>query len=108
MKIRAAHIYFDYNWLFCQILRLRKYDWGIFYAASQTNNQIQNGKENKKRHQNEMSFLSGRADLNRRPHGPEPCALAGLSYAPMEVIIIQAIGFWQGEIFWCQGKVKMS
>ena len=25
---------------------------------------------------------SGRADLNRRPHGPEPCALAGLSHAP--------------------------
>ena len=27
-------------------------------------------------------LLSGRADLNRRPHGPEPCALAGLSHAP--------------------------
>jgi hypothetical protein len=26
--------------------------------------------------------VSGRADLNRRPHGPEPCALAGLSHAP--------------------------
>ena len=26
--------------------------------------------------------MSGRADLNRGPHGPEPCALAGLSYAP--------------------------
>ena len=26
--------------------------------------------------------MSGRADLNRRPHGPEPCTLAGLSYAP--------------------------
>ena len=26
---------------------------------------------------------SGRADLNRRPHGPEPCALAGLSHAPI-------------------------
>jgi hypothetical protein len=25
---------------------------------------------------------SGRADLNRRPHGPEPCALTGLRYAP--------------------------
>ena len=46
-----------------------------------------------------MSFLSGRADLNRGPHGPEPCALAGLSYAPMVVIIIQADGFWQGENF---------
>ncbi len=28
---------------------------------------------------------SGRADLNRRPHGPEPCALSGLSYAPTPV-----------------------
>ena len=25
---------------------------------------------------------SGRADLNRRPHGPEPCTLSGLSHAP--------------------------
>jgi hypothetical protein len=27
-------------------------------------------------------LLSGRPDLNRGPHGPEPCALAGLSHAP--------------------------
>ena len=26
--------------------------------------------------------MSGRADLNRRPLGPEPSALAGLSHAP--------------------------
>ena len=26
---------------------------------------------------------SGRTDLNRRPLGPEPCALAGLSHAPI-------------------------
>ena len=26
---------------------------------------------------------SGRADLNRGPHGPEPCALTGLSHAPI-------------------------
>ena len=32
---------------------------------------------------------SGRPDLNRRPHGPEPCTLAGLSYAPNVEIIIQ-------------------
>jgi hypothetical protein len=25
---------------------------------------------------------SGRLDSNQRPHGPEPCALAKLSYAP--------------------------
>jgi hypothetical protein len=25
---------------------------------------------------------SGRRDLNSGPHGPEPCALAGLRYAP--------------------------
>jgi hypothetical protein len=25
--------------------------------------------------------------LNPRPHGPEPCALAGLRYAPNEPII---------------------
>src|SRR3954468_635136 len=27
---------------------------------------------------------SGREDLNLRPHGPEPCALAKLSYAPCD------------------------
>ena len=30
---------------------------------------------------------SGRRDLNPGPHGPEPCALAGLSYAPHGEII---------------------
>src|ERR1700738_4919538 len=30
---------------------------------------------------------SGRKDLNLRPHGPEPCALAKLSYAPSVVMI---------------------
>ena len=29
---------------------------------------------------------SGREDLNLRPHGPEPCALAKLSYAPSALI----------------------
>jgi hypothetical protein len=28
------------------------------------------------------SLKSGREDLNLRPHGPEPCALTGLRYAP--------------------------
>ena len=28
------------------------------------------------------NFQSGRRDLNSGPHGPEPCALAGLSHAP--------------------------
>lgn len=28
--------------------------------------------------------VSGRADLNRRPPGPEPGALTGLRYAPEE------------------------
>ena len=27
-------------------------------------------------------FYSGQEDSNLRPHGPEPCALAKLSYAP--------------------------
>ena len=27
-------------------------------------------------------YKSGRQDLNLRPHGPEPCALSRLSYAP--------------------------
>jgi Phage integrase family len=31
---------------------------------------------------------SGREDLNFRPHGPEPCALAKLSYAPFTTLII--------------------
>ena len=30
-----------------------------------------------------ISYIqSGRVDLNHRPHGPEPCALTGLRYAP--------------------------
>ncbi len=29
-------------------------------------------------------FLSGREDLNLRPHRPERCALAGLRHAPSE------------------------
>ncbi len=33
--------------------------------------------------------VSGRADLNRRPHGPEPCALSKLRHAP-KVILHQA------------------
>ena len=33
--------------------------------------------------------VSGRRDLNPRPHGPEPCALAGLRYAPNTPIIPQ-------------------
>ena len=32
-------------------------------------------------------FQSGREDLNLRPHGPEPCALAKLSYAPSDRIL---------------------
>ena len=31
---------------------------------------------------------SGRVDLNLRPHGPEPCALAKLSYAPCDGFIL--------------------
>ena len=34
---------------------------------------------------------SGREDLNLRPHGPEPCALAGLRYAPMPASLAPAI-----------------
>ncbi len=30
----------------------------------------------------DVTTKSGREDLNLRPHGPEPCALAKLSYAP--------------------------
>ena len=49
------------------------------------------------------SFLhwcwSGRADLNRRPLGPEPSALAGLSHAPSEDIIREG---------WRFGKRKLN
>jgi hypothetical protein len=38
-----------------------------------------------------FSQKSGRRDLNSGPHGPEPCALAGLSHAPNVWIIIEAI-----------------
>jgi hypothetical protein len=31
---------------------------------------------------------SGREDLNLRPHGPEPCALTELRYAPNKPIIL--------------------
>ena len=31
----------------------------------------------------EILEVSGQVDLNHRPHGPEPCALTRLSYAPM-------------------------
>ena len=30
----------------------------------------------------DFSVQSGRQDLNLRPHGPQPCALAKLSHAP--------------------------
>ena len=40
-------------------------------------------------------MLSGRADLNRRPHGPEPCALSGLSHAPCVTIYTAERGFPQ-------------
>src|SRR5713226_10581493 len=30
----------------------------------------------------EILEVSGQVDLNHRPHGPEPCALTRLSYAP--------------------------
>src|SRR5262245_61597720 len=33
---------------------------------------------------------SGREDLNLRPHGPEPCALAKLSYAPKIFLIVES------------------
>jgi hypothetical protein len=34
---------------------------------------------------------SGREDLNLRPHGPEPCALTELRYAPNETIICASL-----------------
>ncbi len=34
---------------------------------------------------------SGREDLNLRPHGPEPCALASLRYAPIAALMAPAI-----------------
>src|SRR5574337_784518 len=37
---------------------------------------------------NLCGLQSGRADLNCRPHGPEPCALAELSHAPPNAGII--------------------
>ena len=39
-------------------------------------------------------LLSGCPDLNRGPHGPEPCALAGLSHTPkVKGIITSANAF---------------
>ena len=34
--------------------------------------------------------LSGRLDLNQRPLGPEPSALAGLSHAPIQEFNVRA------------------
>ena len=47
-----------------------------------------------------IKIWSGRTDLNRRPHGPEPCALAGLSHAPNAWDYNLAIRLWQvvGEV----------
>jgi hypothetical protein len=38
---------------------------------------------------------SGRRDLNSGPHGPEPCALAGLRYAPNDRDYNLANLLWQ-------------
>jgi hypothetical protein len=38
---------------------------------------------------------SGRRDLNSGPHGPEPCALAGLSHAPNDRDYNLANLLWQ-------------
>ena len=49
--------------------------------------------------------MSGRADLNRRPLGPEPSALAGLSHAPNACIIPQPAKIREGShcsLFWLQ------
>jgi hypothetical protein len=49
-----------------------------------------------------MGNQSGRADLNRRPLGPEPSALAELSHAPKILQVTKrrdynlAIWLWQG------------
>ncbi len=42
-----------------------------------------------------LTSWSGRRDLNSGPHGPEPCALAGLSHAPNEEDYNRAIYHWQ-------------
>ena len=43
----------------------------------------------------ENSLESGRRDLNSGPHGPEPCALAGLRYAPNDWDYNRANHLWQ-------------
>ena len=41
---------------------------------------------------------SGRPDLNRGPHGPEPCALSELRYAPNTIEHYnRRVSFWQAE-----------
>ena len=40
------------------------------------------GEEGSGGHLNSVE-TSGRVDLNHRPHGPEPCTLTWLSYAPI-------------------------
>ena len=43
-----------------------------------------------------LLLLSGREDSNLRPHGPEPCALARLRYAPYLFKLRRA--FYHAEI----------
>ncbi len=50
--------------------------------------------------------LSGRADLNRRPHRPERCALAKLRYAPKAMCSLpHPVGLDKGKF--C-GTVSLS
>ncbi len=46
------------------------------------NGNCDNGEERKRAIFANDPFLSGREDLNLRPHRPERCALAGLRHAP--------------------------
>ena len=38
---------------------------------------------------------SGRGDLNPGPHGPDPCALAELRYAPKVLLLYSIRAVWQ-------------
>ena len=50
---------------------------------------------------------SGREDLNLRPHGPEPCALTELRYAPNNGIICPLLHLYKLKVVGYNGAIDV-
>ena len=50
---------------------------------------------------------SGREDLNLRPHGPEPCALTELRYAPNNGIICPLLQLYKLKLVGYNGAIDV-